>query len=174
MLLISRRDLAINLASYGEHEASARIKEMPDAAYQRVCQIGIKHALTGMDWMKAGCLAALEVVEGAPRDLRRKRRVWSDIPAALLEPDLTEVETRARVREKFERYAGGQKVTKRKILQVISRALSPVLEEFRYDKSASAFRGQFTDGTSYIALEYALREPLINSPDNRIIAYAAN
>jgi len=124
---------------------------MPEAAYERVCQIGFKHALTGMHWMKAGCLAAIEVMEGAPRELRRERRAWSDVPAALLEPDPIAVE----VHKRFERYAGGEKVRKKEILQTVSRALSPVLEEFRYYASAGQYRGPFSDGTSYVALSYS-------------------
>lgn len=151
MLVVSRRDLAINLASYGEPEASARVREMPEAAYERVCQIGFKHALTGMHLMKAGCLAAIEVMEGAPRELRRQRRDWSDVPAALLEPDPIALE----VHKRFERYAGGERVRKKEILQTISRKLAPVLNDFRYYMSAEQFRGPFTDGTSYIALSYA-------------------
>jgi hypothetical protein len=151
VLFVSRRDLAINLASYGEHEASARIREMPEAAYERVCQIGFKHALTGMHWMKAGCLAAIEVMEGAPRELQRQRRDWSDVPPALLEPDPIAVE----VHERFERYASGDKVRKKEILEAVSKALAAVLKNFRYYTSAGQFRGPFDEGTSYVTLSYA-------------------
>src|SRR5258706_7063711 len=112
---------------------------MPEAAYERVCQIGFKHALTGMHLMKAGCLAAIEVMEGAPRELRRQRRAWSDVPATLLEPDPIAVD----VHKHFERYAGGDKVRKKEILETVSRALSSVLKDFRYHKSSGQFRVPF-------------------------------
>src|SRR5258706_7025328 len=124
---------------------------MPEAAYERVCQIGFKHALTGMHLMKAGCLAAIEVMEGAPRELRRQRRDWSDVPAALLEPDPIALE----VHKRFERYAGGERVRKKEILQAIARTLAPVLRDFHYHTSTGQFRGPFADGISYVALSYA-------------------
>jgi hypothetical protein len=151
VLVIPRKDLAINLASYGEHEASARIREMSDAAYQRVCQIGFKYALTGMQLMKAGCLAAIEVMEGAPRELRRQRRDWTDVPPGMLERDPIAVE----VEKHIDRYASGARVGKKEIVDSLSRALAPVLQDFQYYRTAKEFRGPFNDGTSYITLEYA-------------------
>jgi hypothetical protein len=125
--------------------------EMPEAAYERVCQIGFKHALTGMHLMKAGCLAAIEVMEGTPRELRRQRRDWTDVPPALLEPDPIAVE----VHQRFERYGAGERVLKKAIVDGVSRTLAPALKDFRYHSSAGQFRGPFSDGTSYITLEYA-------------------
>ena len=104
-----------------------------------------------MHWMKAGCLAAIEVMEGAPRELRRQRRDWSDVPAALLEPDPIAVE----VHKRSERYAGGDKVRKKEILATASRTLSTLLRDFRYYASFGQFRGPFDDGTSYVTLSYA-------------------
>ena len=151
MLVISRRDLAINLASYGEPEASARIMEMPNAAYERVCQIGFKHALTGMHLMKAGCLAAIEVMEGAPRQLKRARRDWGNVPQGLLEPDPIAVA----VHQQFKRYAGGERVLKKEVVAAVGQTLAPVLKDFRYYKSSGQFRGAFDGGISYITLEYS-------------------
>ena len=48
MPVVSRRDLAINLASLGEHEASARVQTISDADDQSICDIGFQHALSGM------------------------------------------------------------------------------------------------------------------------------
>lgn len=124
---------------------------MPQAAYERVCEIGFKHALTGMHLMKAGCLAAIEVMEGAPRQLRRQRRDWTDIPPALLEPDPIAVQ----VHQRFERYAAGAKVLKKEIVSGISQHLSPVLKDYRYFRAANQFRSRFEQGTSYITLDYA-------------------
>ena len=124
---------------------------MPEAAYERVCQIGFKYALTGMHLMKAGCLAAVEVMEGAPRDLRRQRRDWSDVPAALREPDLIAVE----IHQRFERYAGGERIKRKEITNGVAEALALVLKDFRYYRSSEQFRGPFNDGTSYVTLEYA-------------------
>jgi hypothetical protein len=151
MLVLSRRDLAINLASYGEHEASARIGEMPEAAYERVCQIGFKHALTGMHLFKAGCLAAIEVMEGAPRELKRQRRDWNDVPTTLREPDPKVVE----IHQRFDRYAGGQRILKKEIVDGVAQTISPALRGFRYHKTSQQFRGPFCDGTAYVDVDYA-------------------
>jgi hypothetical protein len=87
LLIVSRRHLAVHLAAYGEHEASARIESMSDEDVRRVCEIGDRYATTGMNFAKASSLAAIEVLEGTPRELRRQRRDWSDVPPALLVPD---------------------------------------------------------------------------------------
>jgi hypothetical protein len=112
MLDITRRDLAVTLASYGEHDSSARIESMSAEDFRRVCEIGFRNALTGMLLAEASSLAAIEVLEGKPRELRRRRRNWLDVPPSLLVPDTIELAVAARI----ERYAGGVPVGRSDIL----------------------------------------------------------
>jgi len=149
MLIVSRRDLAANLAAYGESEASARVAGMSEEEINRVYEIGYRHALSGEHLGKASCMAAVEVLEGAPRLLRRQRRVWTDVPAALLEPDPRLLDAY----RWFELYAGGEPVDKRTIFEAFSSSLAPTLPGFRYYKTFGHFRDVFEHGTSYIGFE---------------------
>jgi hypothetical protein len=151
MLVLSRRDLAANLAAYGEAGASARLAEMPESDFKRVCEIGFRNALDGESFAKASSLAAVEVLEGKQRELRRQRRVWSDVPPELLNPDRRTLEIDAW----FDRYSGGAPVRKPEILQSVSGVIGARNPEFRYFKTAHQFRRLFSAGTAYIGLEYA-------------------
>jgi len=151
MLTITRRDLAAVLASYGEHDSSARIESMSAEDFSRVCEIGSRYALTGMLLAKASSLAAIEVLEGKPRELRRRRRDWSDVPPSLLVPDTIALAVAARI----ERYAGGVPVGRSDILNALSAALAAALPSFRYFKSYAHFRHPFIEGISYIDLDYS-------------------
>lgn len=149
MLVPTRQDLAANLVAYGEADASGKIQGLSEMGFERVCKIGFKHALAGVHLDMASCLAAIEVIEGQPRPLRRKRRVWKDVPAELCQID----PKRLAIHRWFEEYGAGQPIEGRKIIQEMAGALAPVLDGFRYFKSFAHFRGVFNAGASYIGLE---------------------
>jgi len=99
--------------------------------------------------MKAACLAAVEVLEGKPRELNRKRRIWADAPEPP-EPD----PIHAAIAKRFEEYSVGKPLRKQEVVDGVSAALASVLVGFRYYRSKSQFRKLFVDGSSYVGLEY--------------------
>jgi hypothetical protein len=146
---ISRQDLAAHLAAYGEHEASAWVQSMPADKLTRVHELAAQHAINGVvDLLQAGCLAAVEVVEGKPRPLRRARRNWQDVPPVFCVPSALH----RHALERFEEYGGGTPVRKQEILSTLSAALAPRLPHFKFVKSAGEFRAAFPDGVSFIQL----------------------
>jgi len=148
MLVVTRKDLAAELAAYGEHEASAKIAALSEAQLHRVYEIGHDHALSGMLLARASCLAAIEVLEGKPRELRRERRVWRDVPPELNQPDPIQLE----IRRWFDEYGGGAAVDPRQIFEELASSLTPVLSGFRYFKSHHQFRAVFPDGISSVGI----------------------
>ena len=70
----SRDAVAADLATYGEDVIAARIAGMPQPAYDLIEERAFGYACQGMYLAKAVSLAAVEVVEGSPRPLRRSRR----------------------------------------------------------------------------------------------------
>jgi hypothetical protein len=72
-----RENLVAALQSYGEDDAAGKIADLPDADHQRIAEIAFVHACTGMLLAKALSLAAVEVIEGRPRPLRRNRRKFT-------------------------------------------------------------------------------------------------
>ena len=151
MLVPTRRDLAANLAAYGETEASARIESISAADFKRVCELGYRHALDGAHFSKASSLAAIEVIEGRARNLRRAKRSWTDVPASPLAPDPAMAEIEAWVAK----YAGGEPVRKAEIMDAISTAMSKAFPQFRYFKTAQQFRQKFAGGMAFIGVDYA-------------------
>ena len=149
MLVLSRNDLAANLAAYGEHEASLLIEGLSKEDYDRIGKIGFQYALAGKHWLLAGCLAAIEVLEGSPRELKRKRRSWDDVPSDLCTPDPKMLE----IHEWFGAYAGGAPVKKREIFEALASALELYLPGYRYFRSFAHFRRSFARGISYIGFE---------------------
>jgi hypothetical protein len=151
MLVIPKEDLARNLIAYGEEAVSAQLSSMSPEDYRRVCEIGFRHALSGMMLLKAGCLAAIEVVEGRPRELKRKRRDWTSVPPAAYEPDPRFVA----IRKRFEQYGAGTRLRKPEVLSGVFDRLRDRLPDFRYFRSHHHFRRPFAGGTSFIGLDYA-------------------
>lgn len=149
-LVISKEDLARNLLAYGEAAAAERVRHLSAEQLQRVYQIAFKHALARMHFLQAGCLAAIEVIEGAPRALKRKRRVWADAPEIACEPNPRFAE----IQRRFQRYAGGRRVRKQEILNDLGESLAPCLPGFRYYRTRAQFRQLFADGVSIVGLEY--------------------
>lgn len=75
-LYTPRKKLVGELKSYGEDQVARKIRGMSNDDYDRLQQVAFVHSLTSMLLAKALCLAAVEVVEGKPRPLKRKRRVF--------------------------------------------------------------------------------------------------
>lgn len=69
--------LAAQLEAYGEPEAAAKMLAMSADTHMRISVAAGRLLSQDLTIDKAICLAAVEVFEGAPRDLRRKRRVYS-------------------------------------------------------------------------------------------------
>jgi hypothetical protein len=149
MLVPTRQDLAANLQAYGEPEASRRVSTMSQDEFDRMCKIGFELALKGEALARASCIAAIEVLEGSRRDLRRRRRSWSNVSPELLQPDPKFVA----IKEWFDEYAGGEPLTKSQIFSGLAAALTPHLDGFRYFKSFRHFRAPFPDGTMYIGFD---------------------
>ena len=149
LLIMSRQTLAAQLWAYGEEAASERVAMLSADEYQRVCQIGFQYALTGMDLGKAGCLAAIEVMEGRPRELRRSRRIWTEAPATLLARDPSMAERRQR----WASYAEGEPVKASAIFAMLSEHVGTHLPDYRYFKTTRQFRAPFSDGISYIGFD---------------------
>jgi hypothetical protein len=150
MLTIHRLDLAENLAAYGEAEVSARIPSMSEVEYKRVCEIGFQHAIKRMPLMKAACLAAVEVVEGKPRELRRKHRIWRGIVRSTRSANpIHDAVTR-----QFQRYGAGRPVKTAEVLDHVSKVVGANLKGFSWIKSRKRFCSPFADGISYIGIDY--------------------
>ncbi len=83
MLIVQRDLLAIDLRTYGENELADQVPSLSDEVLRRIWERG-DHYLYSRDnalpsgasmlIAKAAALAAVDVLEGAPRDLRWKRR----------------------------------------------------------------------------------------------------
>lgn len=85
--------LQMSLRSYGEEELALRVVRLTDAEMRRIGEVAKQHfaALRGLVsargpsdrltryYSKAESLAAIEVVEGTRRPLKRKRRNLKDI-----------------------------------------------------------------------------------------------
>jgi hypothetical protein len=151
MLLLNLRDIAANLAAYGEKEAAAAIEGLTKEQHEQIGKIGFRHALDGKHWLLAGCLAAIEVLEGKPRNLRRKRRAWADVPTEYNIPN-----SQIREIEKwFEQYSGGEPVTKARIYSALAGALREHLVHFQFIKKHARLVRDFEGGRSFIGLEFA-------------------
>ena len=150
MLSISRHDLAENLTAYGEKEASDRIRSLSNTDYRRICEIGFQYALKRMPLIRAACLAAVEVIEGKPRDLKRKRRATRDIAKAERPPN----PIYDAVARQFQRYSGGRPVKSAEVIDHLKKVLGANLHDFRWISSRKEFRGSFEDGVSRVVLNY--------------------
>ncbi len=70
----SRRQLAVFLESLGEDEVAKRISSLTDDAMQQIFQRAAINFENKNGYVRALCLAAVELIEGQPRALARKRR----------------------------------------------------------------------------------------------------
>ena len=76
-LYTPRDNLVQDLVAYGEEEAAAQLMNLTKEDYDRLGHIAFEHACPGMLLAKASALAAIEIIEGKPRELKRKRRVFT-------------------------------------------------------------------------------------------------
>ena len=67
-------DLVLDLQEYGESGAAVAVQGLPSDSIRRIEEIAFENSLSGMYLAKALALAAVEVIEGRPRQLVRKRR----------------------------------------------------------------------------------------------------
>ena len=78
----SRELLAVDLRSYGEDSLAAEIAKLPQERLEAIFERADDYLSSVQSTLlaKALALAAVEVLEGEPRELRRKRRrlkgVW--------------------------------------------------------------------------------------------------
>jgi hypothetical protein len=77
MLYTPRKNLIVDLKAYGEDDVARKIRGLSKKEYDRLGNLASDHSLTGMLLAKALALAAVEVVEGEPRPLKRKRRLFA-------------------------------------------------------------------------------------------------
>jgi hypothetical protein len=69
-------DLAPELIAYGEPEAAEALLVMSPDTHQQISVLAGRLLSDNLIIDKAICLAAVQVFEGTPRPLRRKRRVY--------------------------------------------------------------------------------------------------
>jgi hypothetical protein len=76
-----RENLIRHLCSFGEDEIAARICLLPESDYIRIQERAFEYAFTsevpsgrGMLLAKALSKAAVDIIEGSPRELKRKKR----------------------------------------------------------------------------------------------------
>ena len=70
--------LAVELDAYGEHEIATKLRKVNPETHAKISEAALSKMVSlGLTTDKAICLAAVEILEGEPRDLRRKRRVYS-------------------------------------------------------------------------------------------------
>ena len=70
-------DLVPQLEAYGESEAASRLLSCDPDTHAQISIVAGRYAGQGHTIDKSICLAAVEVFEGTPRELRRKRRKFS-------------------------------------------------------------------------------------------------
>jgi hypothetical protein len=78
----TREHVSLQLAAYGEDEASRRVRTLNDEAFEFVeakaldiaCEVDPENPMAHMLLDKALALAAIFVLEGVRRPLKRKRR----------------------------------------------------------------------------------------------------
>ena len=70
-------DLAVELVAYGEPDAADFLLSMSEDTHTRVSVLALRKLISQrLTVDKAICLAAVEIHEGSPRELKRKRRVY--------------------------------------------------------------------------------------------------
>ena len=79
--------LVRELAAYGEHETAAWLSTIDADTHAKVSVTASRVITAGMIIDKAICLAAVEVREGSPRPLRRKRRSYESAQVGAVPPN---------------------------------------------------------------------------------------
>lgn len=146
MLELSRGYVAYLLSGFGEPEVAASIVKASDDEFRRVNEAANRGAHDGKEWLKVACRAAIEVVEGESRELRRTQLAEKDMPQELLAEDRQVSAARSRA------FSSGAPVKKREILAALSAAITPELPGYKYFKSRAQFTKPSTEGMSYVSL----------------------
>jgi hypothetical protein len=83
MIQATREHIQHHLRSYGEDATATKLMSVSDADFKRIGERAFDYACQpatpsgrGMLLAKALALAAVEVIEGAPRELRLKKRAF--------------------------------------------------------------------------------------------------
>jgi hypothetical protein len=74
MMIVEPELIAVDLRTYGEDELASRIPTLDSATLERIGRRAGELAVTTPLWATALVLAAIEILEGAPREPRWKRR----------------------------------------------------------------------------------------------------
>src|SRR5690242_8167095 len=142
---VSRSQMSRYLFAYGEMALGLRIFALSPARYDQVCDVCIQYRLHGIPLYRAASLAAVYVLEGKRRDLKRQHPLGIEVEA---DSDPVDEAIGARMAE----YALGRPLKQRQVFDGVSELLAPLLPEFRYYRSQSTFRRPFTDGTAYLGM----------------------
>lgn len=72
------QDIVPQLVAYGEQEASEKLETFSDDALHEIGVLAFRYYLVPKTILnKAICLGVVEYIEGSPRELKRKRRVFN-------------------------------------------------------------------------------------------------
>jgi hypothetical protein len=146
VLELTRGYVAYLLAGYGEPEVSTAILKISDENFRLVQEAANRGALEGKEWLKVACRAAVEIVEGKRRELRRRQLVGEDLPQELLASE--DAAHAARVAT----FWGGARVKKPEIFSGMATAIAPELSGYKYFKARAQYEKPFPGGASYVAL----------------------
>ena len=69
--------IATHLAAYGENDTALKIQALMPHQLEMISEIAFVYACNGMKLAESLSLAAVQVCEGKPRPLKRKRRDMS-------------------------------------------------------------------------------------------------
>lgn len=143
---VSRSQLARSLWAYDEIALSVRALASSDATHDRICDLTVKYRLYGIPSYRAAPLAAVVVLEGRRRALKRQR------PLGL---DKTEPEIGAERENKLARqaeYSLGRSLKKREVFDGVAEMITPLLPGFRYYRSYGRYLRSFANGTAFVDL----------------------
>jgi len=143
---ISKSQLVRYLLDHGEVTLSARAFALSKADHERICEAAFQYYLCGLPDAKAGCRAAIEIMEGTSRN-PRKGAPWA------VAQENERIRMEAEMRAHAARYAGGRPLSKREVMDGMGEALKPLLPGFRYYRSRFQFRRPHANGTSYVDMK---------------------
>jgi hypothetical protein len=142
---ISKSQLIRYLLDHGEVALSARAFALSEADHERICVAAFQYYLCGLPDAKAGCRAAIEIMEGKSRN-PRKGEPWA------VAQENERIRMQAEMRAHEARYAGGRPLSKQEIMNGMGETLKALLPGFRYYKSRLQFRRPHANGTSYVGM----------------------
>jgi hypothetical protein len=145
---VSRSQLAQYLWAYDEIALSVRAFALSDATHDRVCDLTVKYRLYGIPLYRAAALAAVVVLEGRRRDLKRPRPHGMD--GTKPENSAGSEDIRARLAE----YSLGRSLKKREVFDGVAEMITPLLPGFRYYRSYGQYRRPFANGIALVDLGF--------------------